>query len=1597
MFEVAQLGASLGLDASQYNQGLDDAEKRAQSFGASYISTIQRIGEIALGVFTGDVIKRFVDSITGIVPAAIATAARTETLGISLQEVGKRAGYTSEQLNAYVEAIKKNGITTQEATTAALRFIQANLDVAQASKLARVAQDLAVIAGKNSSESFTTLTYAISSMQPILLKQFGIQGNLNDIMAESGNELGIYSKGVNKAGQTVGHWTREMTAAERQQSMLNFILAEGAKVSGTYEAAMTTVGKKTASLARYQEEALEKLGKYFLSYQGIIIDTKTLLLKTFASLPDPFKAFGIDISGTLDTLTAPLTKLFKYLNEVSSVWTRTFSEDSAAGREVATRQLATYGDIFSHAMEMIFGPAVQGPIAAVREALAGIGQAFKVVAEGAQAAWKAVKPFVDTIGRWLAANVKLNDMLTVFGIILASAIVPQLIALAGSLTGLLAPLGLLTAAAVIVRQAWEADFLGIATAVKAAGEAIGLFVAIFQQNATEIARLLPTVSHNIDMIFGAGVTAKMMQWAESARVAIGKFMEALKTGLATGDFSGVGKQLSAMWQGLVTWWDTGGGKQLAKDIAGRVATWVTGSLFPELGRIVGRLLAGAGALLGQLWQGIVTWWDTDGQAMVAQTLARVDAWITTKLIPELKANAPKWAVAVRGALSGIWEILPPTAQGIVGAAVAIETLRAAFSGIAAVIPSVAGIVGVISDLRNMGVTLAMVGTAIGTAIGPLLIATAVLAAVGVAAYLVIKNWDAVSAFFVDLGKRIQTALQPAIAYLQPTFARIGEMFTGLPALLAPIVADLQEFGRQISAVLVPILIAAKPIIEAVLGAALTEVGVAISFIIKVIGELIVNVIPGAISAFGGLIKITIGVVTGIGNIVTILAELSKGLRGQAVDATVMERAWQQLQVSLGQIVIGIGVIMTALVTTITGAIAGIFRDLPNDAGKGVAAAMDKVGAAATADLERLKKQLGQGAPAADMIDRMAASSKKAAPAIAAVVPPMRAVNEIAKTTAGSLDMTKLSAIQLANANDVLNASLAATPSAMSALSDAQLQAMIDHQEKQKALADTFEIMSKLSGDKKKVKDDEDRSAALAAWQTYYEKLKGIASSAVDAGRASIEKLIPEGALGDKIKESLGLGKGIDDPNGPLQLMRRMMDVAVNGMKSQWAEGLSKIVPDLDQAKAKQIVADYLAGNWTPDVRALIWDKMVAFVKEQGLAKEALDKLISEIATAAGQSTDSTAAALLGIKGGKMAGVEAAAATAASQIGPPVVAATSKIILEGADQTGIDWVERYRRSVTAALQTPWPASEIPTPTPGGKAPGKESLLPYVPETGAGVAQAPVLAQQIQVPVAATEKIGGDMAAGIIAGIVTALTTLPELGLQLLTGLLAAFGFAVTTNVQLFLTTGAQIMGAISGAITTNAQLLLDTGSAILNAILTGLAPVDAKAFAALVIEKINTYILAPMRSTLTDFTTIGSNIIEALYNGIVAAWGVMIKKFEDLVALLPDVVKRILGIASPSTVFAEMGKNTMTGYAEGVGAAADKARSALTDAFGNLPSPTVKVGYQAAAPLTGLAEKSNPFTTPETGRNFAFTINAYGADADTTKRGVLAALAEAGVY
>jgi phage-related protein len=294
-----EVRARLSAETAQFTKGMENARRSADEL--TQASNRLRGAVVGVGVVAGTATA----AIIGFGIKAFNAAARVDELNIALNAVGKSTGYGYQKLNETALAIKSMGIEMEIAQKATLKYAQNNLELAKASEVARVAQDLAVIGAMNSSDAFDRLTHAIITGRSEVLKSVGIQKSAGAAYAEYGASIGKAAK--------------DLTATEKQTAVLNLVLKEGARVAGTYEAAMTTPGKVLRSFARLHNDLAVSIGSVLVSGFGPLIFETYELYKQFTKAVAGTGAFK-DILEALEMvlvkLATPITAFIKGLGSM---------------------------------------------------------------------------------------------------------------------------------------------------------------------------------------------------------------------------------------------------------------------------------------------------------------------------------------------------------------------------------------------------------------------------------------------------------------------------------------------------------------------------------------------------------------------------------------------------------------------------------------------------------------------------------------------------------------------------------------------------------------------------------------------------------------------------------------------------------------------------------------------------------------------------------------------------------------------------------------------------------------------------------------------------------------------------------------------------------------------------------------------------------------------------------------------------------------------------------------------------------------------------------------------------------------------------------
>ena len=115
------------------------------------------------------------------------------------------------------------------------------------------------------------------------------------------------------------------------------------------------------------------------------------------------------------------------------------------------------------------------------------------------------------------------------------------------------------------------------------------------------------------------------------------------------------------------------------------------------------------------------------------------------------------------------------------------------------------------------------------------------------------------------------------------------------------------------------------------------------------------------------------------------------------------------------------------------------------------------------------------------------------------------------------------------------------------------------------------------------------------------------------------------------------------------------------------------------------------------------------------------------------------------------------------------------------------------------------------------------------------------------------------------------------------------------------------------------------------------------------------IAGALYDALPDIIEVGKNIVKGLWEGIKAMASWLKDKVTDFMGGIVDGVKGVLGIHSPSRVFAGIGQNMALGLGQGFERQMQSVTAGIQDA---IPTPTVDTVYNAAAGLVnGLAAQS----------------------------------------
>lgn len=229
-------------------------------------------------------------------------------------------------------------------------------------------------------------------------------------------------------------------------------------------------------------------------------------------------------------------------------------------------------------------------------------------------------------------------------------------------------------------------------------------------------------------------------------------------------------------------------------------------------------------------------------------------------------------------------------------------------------------------------------------------------------------------------------------------------------------------------------------------------------------------------------------------------------------------------------------------------------------------------------------------------------------------------------------------------------------------------------------------------------------------------------------------------------------------------------------------------------------------------------------------------------------------------------------------------------------------------------------------------------------------------------------GQQLLSMVSSGIVEGFPVILEDGTILLTNLIDGIMSALPDLIARL----PEIITGITNFISENLPNIVNSGIQILQSLITGIINAIPSLVSAL--PQIMNAIVNGIKSLMGSVVNVGKNIVEGIWQGIqnMASW--IKNKVKNFFGGIVDGVKGLLGIHSPSTVFADMGRNMALGMGEGWDSEFSKIKGQIE---GGMNFQTGSVDFASSAlgrSQTGLTGAINSVAATM-GQNFTITVQS----------------------
>lgn len=257
-------------------------------------------------------------------------------------------------------------------------------------------------------------------------------------------------------------------------------------------------------------------------------------------------------------------------------------------------------------------------------------------------------------------------------------------------------------------------------------------------------------------------------------------------------------------------------------------------------------------------------------------------------------------------------------------------------------------------------------------------------------------------------------------------------------------------------------------------------------------------------------------------------------------------------------------------------------------------------------------------------------------------------------------------------------------------------------------------------------------------------------------------------------------------------------------------------------------------------------------------------------------------------------------------------------------------------------------------------------------------------------------GAEIIMALVTAIVENLPALADAAVQIIVMLVNS----LTQNLPTLIPAAVEAILTIVQGLLDNLDLLIDAALLLIEALADGLLaalPVLIEAAPEIIykltvallenlplILDVGLQVIASLISgilqAIPDLIIVAFEIVGGLLNGLNDAWPNLIENIKNLVINFIDSVKNILGIHSPSTVFADMGKNVAAGFKEGFANAWEAVVSFVSNAINGLISMVQNAIAGLKSAISGAASAAGNWVSDTAAKIAGATGKTTGAAA-----------------